>query len=56
MKAWSRVLLEKLIGLELKKFHTFMELEGSSPFSPEPNFSVYPEPNDFNVCPTILFL
>jgi hypothetical protein len=42
---WSRVLLEKLTGLQLvKKFPAFMEPEGSSPHSQAPATYPYPEP------------
>ena len=42
---WSRVLFEKLIGLQpVKKFMHFMETEGSLPHSQVPANCPYPEP------------
>jgi hypothetical protein len=42
---WSRVLLEKLTGLQLvKKFLAFMEPEGSLQHSHVPATCTYPEP------------
>jgi hypothetical protein len=42
---WSRVLLEKLTGLQLvKKYPHFMEIEGSLPHSQVPFTCLYPEP------------
>ena len=42
---WSRVLLEKLTGLQLvKKFPTFLEPESSLPYSQMPATCPYPEP------------
>jgi hypothetical protein len=42
---WSRVLLEKLTGLQLvKKFPHFIEPEGSLPHSQVPATCPYPDP------------
>jgi hypothetical protein len=52
---WSRVLFEKLTGLQLvKKFTAFMQPEGSSPHLQVAATCLYPEPAQPSLYPCIL--
>jgi hypothetical protein len=53
---WDRVLLQKLIGAHLiRRFPDFIESEGSLPCSKMPSTGPYPERNEPNSHPPILF-
>jgi hypothetical protein len=52
---WSRVILEKLTGLQLVKSQDFMEPEGSLPHSQVPATCLYSEPVQSNPYPHSLF-